>query len=165
MMSMYSSARSAKRSLMETAPLRQELLQIGDFLDQRMAECVRDVGIDPAPLQKTLLYQGVEIGLKRRTGNDPLQHALPERPADHGGRAKDATWSRSQTVDARAQHLVHAVGNNQRQRPPPDPHPSFLRDRPGLSQRVSELLDEERVAPALEQHRLKQRRLDVAAKT
>src|SRR5205814_9431839 len=54
-----------RRAHMETAPLRQELLQIGNFLDQRMAERMRDIGIDPAPLQKALIRQVVEIGLKR----------------------------------------------------------------------------------------------------
>src|SRR5207248_7118108 len=98
----------------KTAPLRQELLEISDFLDQRMAERVGDFRIDPPWLQKALLRQVVEIGRQCWAGIDALQHAVPEGAADHGGGSNDVAWSGRKAVDARPQHLVDAVGNNQR---------------------------------------------------
>ena len=99
----------------ETAPLRQQLLEIGDFLDQCMAEGVGALGIDPASLHEALIDQMVEVDRQRWAGIDPLEHAVPEGPADDGGRTNDARRAWSEAVDARPQHFLHAVGNNQRQ--------------------------------------------------
>ena len=74
----------------ETAPLRQQLLEIGDFLDQGMAEGVGNFRIDPPPLHEALIDQLVEVDRQRWAGIDPLEHAVPEGPADHGGRTNDA---------------------------------------------------------------------------
>ena len=126
---------------------------VGDVADEDVLEAVGALARDRRAAlagdevaQEQVVEDGLEIV---DLGQQVLDRAFPEDPADHGGALEQALLVSPQPVDARGDHRLERVGNP-------------LRRGPALEQHPGRLLDEERIALGLLEQRLPLRGREVA---
>ena len=131
-------------------------LGVDHLLEQRMGEIVVD-RVDASCLrQYSLSEQLVDTGDDIDLGQpgDFRQRLIGGARADHRGEIRERSRFRRQAVDSSFQDVANRGRELESLHLPTGPAPVFLRQRPGIDQRLESLLDEERIATSpVVQHR------------